>query len=97
MWIKENECRGIVSSCWNEEGATDLLEKMVRCFVKLEEWGGGLIRDMRAKLVKYINDMRRLKSRTDGAGVRQYGEVRWLYLRLLEKKEIFWRQRAKQF
>lgn len=97
MWIKENECRSIVQSCWNEGGITDLLEKMVQCCAKLEEWGRSLIRDMKMKLAKYRNDMRRLRARRDGAGIRQYGEARWHYMRLLVKKEIFWHQRAKQF
>ncbi|XP_074378628.1 uncharacterized protein LOC141720172 [Apium graveolens] len=97
MWVKESECRSIVQSCWNEEGVTDLLEKMVRCCAKLEEWGGGLIRDMKLKIEKYKNDMKRLRARRDVAGIRQYEEARWQYMRLLEKKEIFWRQRAKQY
>lgn len=52
---------------------------------------------MKIRLAKYRLDMRRLRTRRDEDGVRQYGEIRWKYLRLLEKKEIFWRQRAKQF
>lgn len=41
MWIKESECRGIVKSSWNEEDTNDILNKMVRCCARLEEWGGG--------------------------------------------------------
>lgn len=59
--------------------------------------GGNLIKDMKEKLKKYRSDMRRLRTRRDEVGIWQYGEARWNYLRLLEKKEIFWRQRAKQF
>lgn len=59
--------------------------------------GGNLIKDMKEKLKKYRSDMRRLRTRRDEVGIWQYGEARWQYLRLLEKKEIFWRQRAKQF
>ncbi|KAL8119749.1 hypothetical protein AgCh_017015 [Apium graveolens] len=97
MWIKESECRGIVESSWNEEDTTDIMNKMMKCCARLEEWGGSLIRDMKVKLTKYRTEMRRLRSRRDAVGIRQYGEARWQYLRLLEKKEIFWRQRAKQF
>lgn len=97
MWVKESECRSIVQTCWNEEGTTDLMEKMLRCCAKLEEWGGGLIRDLKIKLARYKSDMKRLRNRRDAAGLGQYAEARWRYLRLLEKKEIFWRQRAKQF
>ncbi|WOH14642.1 hypothetical protein DCAR_0934162 [Daucus carota subsp. sativus] len=41
--------------------------------------------------------LRRLRSRRDFYGVQQYNEERDKYLRLLEKREIFWSQRAKQF
>ena len=30
-------------------------------------------------------------------GINQYNEVRWVYLKLLEKQEIYWHQRDKQF
>ncbi|XP_074342709.1 uncharacterized protein LOC141680358 [Apium graveolens] len=97
MWIRESECKSIIQECWNEGGAVDLLEKMVGCCVKLEEWGGGLIKDMKVKLAQYRTDMKRLRNRRDASGIRQYEKARWLYLKLREKKEIFWRQRAKQF
>lgn len=58
--------------------------------------GGSLIKELKLKLAKLKADMRNLRTRSDEVGVRKYGESRWQYLRLLEKKEIFWRQRAKQ-
>lgn len=73
------------------------MEKMVRCCAKLEAWGGGLIRDMKQRMLKYRQTMKRLRNRRDVVGLRQYEKARWHYLKLLEKKEIFWRQRAKQF
>lgn len=60
MWVQETECISIVQTCWNEEGPTDLLEKMIRCCARLEEWGGGLVRDMKIKLARYKSDMKRL-------------------------------------
>lgn len=63
----------------------------MRCCARLEELGGGLIRDMKIKLAQYRTNMKRLRTRRDSDGVRMYGEVRWKYLKLLEKQETFWR------
>lgn len=38
-----------------------------------------------------------MRSRRDSVGVRRYSEARRNYSRLLEKQEVFWRQRAKQY
>lgn len=97
VWIKDNECRNIVQNCWNLVEGDDIVEKMLRCCAKLEEWGDGLVRDMRAKMDNCRKEMRKLRSRRDSNGVLQYNKVRWDYLCLLEKKEIFWKQSAKQF
>lgn len=48
-----------------------------------------MIKDLKKKLAKYMSDMRKLRTRRDRAGVRQYEEARRHYLRLLERKEIF--------
>lgn len=89
MWLQDSKCKSIVQTCWKEEGNTDLPEKMVQYCAKLEEKGGGLVRDMTTKLARYKCDMKRLRTRRDAAGLCQYAEARWSYLRLLEKKEIF--------
>lgn len=59
--------------------------------------GCGMLREMKVKLSNYRKNMLKLISRRDVSRVRKYSEVRWDYLRLLEKQEICWRQRAKQF
>ena len=97
MWIQESECRNIVQDCWNDKDNSDILNKMALCCAKLEEWGGGMIKDLKDKMAGYRRDMQRLRSRRDSVGVHRYGEARWNFLKLLEKQEVFWRQRAKQY
>ncbi|XP_074374016.1 uncharacterized protein LOC141714395 [Apium graveolens] len=89
MWVKESECRNIIQMCWNDETTTSLMDKMVICCAKLEEWGENLVKDMNTKLRKYRADMKRFRSRRDKAGTQQYGEARWKYMKLLEKKKYF--------
>ncbi|XP_074352795.1 uncharacterized protein LOC141691947 [Apium graveolens] len=39
MWIREKECYGLINECWMNGGSGSILDKMVRCCIKLEEWG----------------------------------------------------------
>lgn len=41
VWIKENDCYNIIKDCWTDESSGDILDKMGRCCVKLEEWARG--------------------------------------------------------
>lgn len=52
---------------------------------------------MQVMIDKCKRDLRKYRTRRDLRGVCQYNKVRWQYLKLLEKREIFWKQRAKQF
>lgn len=97
MWIEERECRNIVQSCWREGDTSNLMEKKSRCCMRLEAWGGGLIRDIKQKMGNYRKEMQRYRSRRDISGIKKYNEARWQYMKLLEKQEIFWKQRAKQY
>ncbi|XP_074352478.1 uncharacterized protein LOC141691607 [Apium graveolens] len=97
IWIGEREYRNIVQECWRQDGERDLMEKIMSCSLKLEEWGGGLIREMKVQIGKYRKEMQRYRSRRDTFEIQKYDAARWQFIRLLEKQEIFWRQRAKQF
>lgn len=59
--------------------------------------GGGLIKHLKSKIAFYRKSMQRMRSRRDVHGVHLYNEARWNYLKLLEKQEVFWSQRAKQY
>lgn len=41
--------------------------------------------------------MKKFRSRRDREGIRKYDDARWEFLKLLEKQEIYWKQRSKQF
>lgn len=55
------------------------------------------MKNMQVNLVKWKNQMKLFRAQRDAQGVSQYNAARWEYLCLLEKQEIFWKQRAKQF
>ncbi|KAL8106740.1 hypothetical protein AgCh_023486 [Apium graveolens] len=49
-------------------------DKIRNCCAKLEECGGGLIKDLKTKLAGYRRDMKGLRSRRDSVGVREWIE-----------------------
>ncbi|KAK1354013.1 hypothetical protein POM88_047269 [Heracleum sosnowskyi] len=69
---------------------------MQHCSIQLEEWGGGRVKEMYEKLKVCRSDLRKYRSRRDAYGINKYNDVRQEYLKLLERQEIYWQQRAKQ-
>ncbi|XP_074359582.1 uncharacterized protein LOC141698981 [Apium graveolens] len=97
MWIHETEYKNIIQDCWNDSGTQNLMQKLSNCCLKLKERGGGLIRHLKTKPAFYRKEMQRTRSRRGAYGVKMYNEARWNYLKLLEKQDVFWSQRAKQY
>lgn len=97
MWLKDKECLNIIQVCWTSMKDHNIIDKIQYYCFKLEEWGGGTVKEFKAKLREYKSKLRQLRSRRYVHGVRQYNEVRRDFLKLLERQEIYWHQRAKQF
>lgn len=53
MWIRDSECFNLIRGCWHVEASNDIMVKLSLCCAKLEEWGGGLVKDMRKQLREY--------------------------------------------
>lgn len=56
-----------------------------------------MAKEFKDKLRNYNKKLRSLRSRRDGYSIGKYNEFRWENLRLLEKHEVYWHQRSKQF
>lgn len=97
VWIKEEQCSKLVQDSWLQVEGRSLINKMEYVCLKLDEWGGGIVQEMKTKIQFYRQQMRKFRSRRDGYGVKKYNDARWEFLKLLEKKEVYWKQRAKQF
>ncbi|XP_074323748.1 uncharacterized protein LOC141660660 [Apium graveolens] len=96
IWIREHECRNIVKNGWEVSVGRDIVEKIRICGVRLQEWGGGINTKYKLQLQECRRLLRKLRSRRDMGGIHQYNEVRSEYLKLLERQEVYWKQRAKQ-
>lgn len=97
QWLREKDCLRIVQNSWEEAVGFGIVEKIKICGVKLQEWAGGLYNEYKMQSVAYRKQLRKLRSRRDRQGIQLYNDIRWKYLNLLEKQEIFWKQRAKTF
>ncbi|XP_074351469.1 uncharacterized protein LOC141690581 [Apium graveolens] len=97
VWIREAECENVVKNSWESNEVSNILAKIEYCCMKLEEWGGGKMKEFGSKIQNCRNLLRKFRSRRYAFGVKKYNEVRWEFLNLLEKQEVYWKQRAKQF
>ncbi|KAL8124141.1 hypothetical protein AgCh_011956 [Apium graveolens] len=97
VWLKEKECESLVKESWESTRGQELLHRINTCCLKLIEWGGGLSQEYKHQLADYRLKLRKLRGRRDISGIHLYNEARWQYLKLLEKQEIYWKQRSKQF
>ncbi|KAL8125715.1 hypothetical protein AgCh_013104 [Apium graveolens] len=97
LWLREKDCKEIVESSWNEERDASILWKIHNCSNKLEEWGGGIVKEFKQNLQNARNEMRRFRARKDRYGVRKYDIAMQEYHELLKRQEVYWQQRAKQF
>lgn len=97
VWLLEDEWTQIVKNGWDDAANRGIMEKVMLCGVKLQEWGRGSNQEFKEKIKVCRERLRKLRARRDNHGVRLYNEARWEFLQLLEKQEIYWKQRAKQF
>lgn len=75
MWICEENCFNLVEDSWSKEEAGNIMKKIIFCCLKLEEWGGGMVKEMRYKLQWYKCELRKYRSRRDEVGVRNIGKL----------------------
>ncbi|XP_074352119.1 uncharacterized protein LOC141691283 [Apium graveolens] len=87
LWIKESECLNIVKDSWNKAGIESIMEKIEYCCLKLDEWGGGKVKELKKNIKNCSLVMRKFRSRRDDFGVHRYNEARWELLKLLQRQE----------
>ncbi|XP_017251667.1 uncharacterized protein LOC108222250 [Daucus carota subsp. sativus] len=97
IWLREKECVNVVRNGWELAGGMDITGKIRLCAEKLQQWGGGLSNEYKVKIQQCRLMLKKLRSRRDCQGIQQYNATRWEYLSLLDKQEVYWKQRSKQF
>lgn len=76
VWVRKSECLNLVKQSWESKEGENLMTKIEFCRMKLEEWGGGVSKEFKQKLMHCRSRLRRLRSRRNVQGIRIYNEVR---------------------
>lgn len=97
VWVKDQDCLNLVKTSWEHTAGREILDKLSYVTLCIEEWGGGLSHEFNQKLLECRRKLKKFRTRRDVPGIQIYNAVRWEYLSLLERKEVYWKQRAKQF
>lgn len=88
LWIQETKCFNLIQDSWSNRDAKNIMEMINFSCLRLEEWGGGKVKELRAKIKHCRCDLRKYRSRQDGYGVQKYNKVRGEFLKLLKKQEV---------
>lgn len=96
VWLREDECKGIVQNSWERAEGLGIMDKIKICGDRLFEWGGGMCNEYKKHIQECRDLLRRFWSRRDALCIQRYNKARWDYLNLLEKQEVYWKQRVKQ-
>ncbi|KAL5759510.1 hypothetical protein ACOSQ2_018348 [Xanthoceras sorbifolium] len=100
FWLKEEECGQIVEAAWREKGVSssvqDLKFKLNWCAARLGAWSSskfGSLPKLVGEKQKFLDDLF-LRSSEEGV-MEEIRKVERELEGLLEKEEIFWRQRSR--
>uniref|UniRef100_A0A803P267 Reverse transcriptase domain-containing protein n=1 Tax=Cannabis sativa TaxID=3483 RepID=A0A803P267_CANSA len=96
-WLKEPMCFQIIQGCWEETNGEDIWAKQQLCVDKLGEWGKTITGNFKRRINACKRELDLLKHRRDGVSVERYKEVKKQLLKVIDQKETYWKQRAKQF
>ncbi|XP_060965512.1 uncharacterized protein LOC133034440 [Cannabis sativa] len=96
-WLKEPMCFEIVKDCWNVPNHVSVAEKISLCAEKLSTWGKNVTGNFKLRIKKCRNELNQLKNKRDTLSVQRYSEKKKELFLVLDQKEVFWKQRAKQF
>ncbi|CAN1761392.1 Transposon TX1 uncharacterized 149 kDa protein [Linum perenne] len=96
-WKGEADVRAVVEGCWQAGGGRGIFGKLEICAERLEEWGN-------RRNAADREDLQRVSARLDelrgesGEGVAEE-EIRCKeeFITLVQRKQAYWKQRAKQF
>lgn len=90
-------CKDIVMDCWESNGNASYYNKLQACQAKLQVRGKEITGNFAQRIRDCKHILKHLKHRRDCDSIRLYAEEQNKLNEILTQKEIFWRQRSKQF
>uniref|UniRef100_A0A803QGE0 Reverse transcriptase domain-containing protein n=1 Tax=Cannabis sativa TaxID=3483 RepID=A0A803QGE0_CANSA len=96
-WLREPMCREVVRSNWEALNGRDLMDKIKSCGEALEVWGKDFTGNFEERLSNCKRVVRNLKKKRDEASVKLHREKQEELFEILAQREVYWKQRSKQF
>lgn len=96
-WLREPMCEQLVRSVWDEYGNGNIQMKISKCGDVLADWGKEITGCFKERLKRCKARMKELRRQRDVVSLKLYEEEKQNFYEILNQKECFWKQRAKQF
>ena len=99
-WTKHEECEKVIADVWRgtESPGTptfQLVEKLKLCRKELIDWSKASFGNIKIKLEELEETLKQLESNNQGQHSAQIKILKMEVNELLEKKEVYWKQRAR--
>ncbi|XP_030502725.2 uncharacterized protein LOC115717895 [Cannabis sativa] len=100
-WIEERLDKALVTNSWlstfPQPGSATIQEKIHQCGEVLGRWGRDITGNFRKRINECKSQIRNSKWGKDPISIQQHKEGKDKLAEVLAQKEIFWKQRSKQF
>ncbi|XP_074326876.1 uncharacterized protein LOC141664821 [Apium graveolens] len=94
-WLVDPMCTQLVKESWEDAADSDIQQKLRKCGEVLKEWGKEVTSNFGDKIKKYKDDLKRYRGGSDAESLQRYDEAKYMLHKVLDQREIFWRQRSK--
>ncbi|XP_042944707.1 uncharacterized protein LOC122278595 [Carya illinoinensis] len=95
-WALEEECNEVLKRVWDQVGETNLLSKLESSEVTLLKWNRIKILDSKKEIQDRTDELRLLQMNESRGNISEIKSLQKELEKLLEQKDMKWRQRAKQ-
>ncbi|CAH9086594.1 unnamed protein product [Cuscuta epithymum] len=97
IWLREEECRAIVTNSWNAGDHLTVSERINFCGRELLKWDTRRPKGFRRQILACKKRLAWLRGKGDASSLAEFSRVRLVTQDLMEKEHIYWNQWAKEF
>ncbi|XP_050207286.1 uncharacterized protein LOC126656725 [Mercurialis annua] len=97
IWVAKEDCRSVINSSWRSACVMGIMQRVANVQVELEGWSRNIRPKFGSLIFKKEEELSLLQNRTDMPGDMRLKMCLKELHGLLEKGEMYWKQRAKKF
>lgn len=95
-WMLGPMCEVLIQDAWNSNSEALVIQKNKSCSQCLARWGKEITGNFNTRIKRYKMEMKQFRGGKDARSKERYREARNELSKVLNQREIFWRQRSKQ-